>query len=128
MLPCYLDEHASERLTEALERLGEDATSADRLGHKGLSDAVHLRLAAESNRVLVTYDTNDFTLLHEAWHDWTNSWGAPVHHAGILLIHSSPRLDVTEVAAALHEFGSEHETIENRLFRWKQGMGWREVR
>ena len=128
MLPCYLDEHASERLTEALERLGDDATSANRLGHKGLSDAIHLRLAAESNRVLITYDTHDFTLLHEAWHDWTRAWGVVASHAGILLIHSSPRLEIGEVAAAIHQFGGEHDTIVSRLFAWKRTTGWREIR
>ena len=53
MLACYLDEHASERLTEVLGRLGHDATSANRLRRKGLSDALHLLFAAESNRVLI---------------------------------------------------------------------------
>ena len=127
MLPCYLDEHASERLTEALERLGEDATSANRLGRKGLSDTIHLRLAAGANRVLITYDTHDFTRLHEAWHDWTQAWGVAAQHAGILLIHSIPRLEIGDVADAIHRFSSDHDTIENRLFAWKQTTGWREI-
>lgn len=126
MLDCYLDEHASERLTETLEGLGLDATSANRLQRKGLSDALHLLYAAESNRVLITYDVKDFTLLHEAWQFWTRSWGVAARHAGIL-IYSVHKPQINEVAAAIAQLGNEHDTLENRVFSWRRRIGWTEV-
>ena len=127
MLVCYLDEHASERLTEALVGLGLDATSANRLQRKGLSDALHLLFAAESNRVLVTYDVKDFTLLHEAWHHWIRAWGVAARHAGILLIYSTNKPGIDEVAEAIDRLSNEHADFENRAFSWKRGIGWTEV-
>jgi hypothetical protein len=123
MLACYLDEQASERLREALERLGHDVTSADRLARKGLSDALDLLFAAEANRVLISYDIKDFELLHEVWHFWTQSWGVADRHAGILLIHTFNKPAIDEIAAAIDQIANEHETFENRIFVWKRGIG-----
>jgi hypothetical protein len=125
----YFDEQASERLTEALVGHGLDATSANRLGNKGLSDALHLLIAARAQRALVTYDTKDFTLLHEAWHAWSRAWGITDQHAGILLIYSAPRLSIEEVAEAVRQFDREHAgtSTAGRLFSWKRGTGWKEI-
>ena len=122
MLDCYLDEHASERLTEALGGLGLKATSANRLQRKGLSDALHLLYAAESNRVLITYDVKDFTLLHEAWQFWTRLWGVAARHAGILLIYSTNKPRIDEIDEAITRLGNELDTFENRVFSWKRGI------
>jgi hypothetical protein len=127
MLACYLDEQTSERLGEALERLGHDVTSANKLKRKGLSDALHLLLAADANRVLISYDIKDFKLLHEAWHFWTQSWGVANHHAGILLIHTFNKPAIGEVAAAIDQIANEQDILENRVFIWKRGIGWKEI-
>lgn len=127
MLACYLDEQVSERLTERLERLGLDATSANRLRRKGLSDALHLLIARQANRFLVSYDINDYVLLHEAWHFWTESWGVAARHAGILLLHTFNKPENQEVAEAIQQIANEYDTLESRIFEWKRGIGWKEI-
>lgn len=125
----YLDEQASERLTEALERLGHDATSAARLGNKKLSDAAQLLISAELRRVLVSYDVKDFKLLQEAWHAWPRAWSniPRPSHSGILLIHSSMSFDITDVADVIDQIAQTYDAIDNRLFVRRPRCGWHEV-
>jgi hypothetical protein len=129
VLPFYLDEHVSERLTDTLHTLGVDATSAGRTGNKGLNDALQLLVASRLGRTLVTYDVEDFTLLHEAWHSWSRAWNATAvaRHAGILMIYSSRGVSLMELANELHRFAGTEVAIDNRLFAWNRKVGWHEV-
>lgn len=92
MIPLYLDEDVTERLTESLLDLGLDATSVNRLGYKGRKDPQQLLTAARLRRVFITYNTRDFVLLHEAWHAWSAAWDArdAARHSGILLLSPIP--------------------------------------
>jgi hypothetical protein len=125
----HLDEHVSERFTELAERSGLDVTSIDRLGLKGLDDASNILLAAQTGRVLVTYDVRDYTLLHHAWQIWSSAWMAehPPQHAGIALIHSDKRAGFDGIVAALIELGDAIGVAANRLFVWNYGKGWTEI-
>lgn len=66
MADLYVDEDVSERLLAPLEARGHRPTSVGRLGHKGLSDARQLLIAADSGHLLVTHNAKDYRLLHEA--------------------------------------------------------------
>jgi hypothetical protein len=129
VVDLYLDEQISERLAEALEALGYDVVSVTRLGNKGLSDALHFMLAARAGRVVVTYDVEDFTLLHEAWQAWPHEWNVtPLpRHAGVLLIKPYTGLDAVTLAGLIHRLASAYPSIDNRLFAWNQRTDWQEI-
>lgn len=128
MRAFYLDEDVSERLTEALLALGLDATSVSRLRHKGLKDPQQLLIAANLNRVLITYNNDDFELLHEAWHTWTSAWGASAaaRHSGILLIYPGKDITIIDIAHTIHRFAESRAEIDNRLFAWNSVDDWHE--
>jgi len=128
-LTIYMDEDVTERLTEALLRLGLDVTSVSRLGNKGLKDYEQLLIAAGLNRTLLTYNTEDFELLHGAWRMWSRAWNATTaaRHAGILLIHSSKGITVPDIATAVHRFASNPPPMDNRLFAWTSDRDWHEI-
>lgn len=129
MIPLYLDEDVTERLTEALLDLGLDATSVNRLGHKGLKDPQQLLMAARLQRVFVTYNTRDFVLLHEAWHAWSTAWDAKdaARHHGILLLYPKKGDAVQHLARALHRFAFDHVTVDSRAFAWTRARDWYEL-
>jgi len=128
-LTLYMDEDVTERLTEALLRLGLDATSVSRLGNKGLKAYEQLLIAADLNRTLLTYNTEDFELLHGAWLAWSHAWDATTvaHHAGILLVHSSKGIAVPDLANAVRRFAVSPPPMDNRLFAWTYDRDRHEV-
>lgn len=129
MLSFYLDEQVSELLTTALQALGYDATSANRLGNKGLHDGLQLLIAANQGRVLVTYNYKDFTLLHRSWRDWTTDWSIQDHrrHSGIMLIRSSQGIRARTLAAAIDGLAQTTNDLSSRLVEWSQSSGWSEL-
>lgn len=124
----YLDESVSERVTDSLAALGFDATSADRLGHKGRRDTEQMIIAARLHRVLVTYDTNDFILLHDAWRSWPSDWGLKdePRHAGVLVIYPSKGIRAVEIAGLISQLVTTNPDLTNRLFGWSSRRGWEE--
>jgi hypothetical protein len=85
----YLDKNIAEALSSRLVALGHDAVTTNALRRKGAKDHQQVLFAAEQHRTLVTSNSHDFRLLHEAWRDWSAAWGtAPeiARHAGIMLI------------------------------------------
>lgn len=130
MIRLYLDEDVTERLVDALTLLGIDVLSANR-GNKGLDDPRQLLVARELNRVLVTNNTGDYLLLHQAWRAWSDAWDlrSTPEHPGMLLVHSAPGYDVARVASVIHEILSRPDSQDdfvNRTFAWNPRLGWHE--
>jgi uncharacterized protein DUF5615 len=125
----HLGEHVSERLTDRAVDCGLDVVSVDRLGLKGLDDTANLLLAAQTGRVLVTYDIRDHTLFHKAWLLGSTSWviGDPPRHAGIAAIHSAKTVGNEEIVEALVLLGESIDDADNRLFSWNHREGWSEI-
>jgi hypothetical protein len=125
-----LDENVSELLIPLLALLGYDAVSVGRLGWKGHSDADQLLAAASLGRVVVTYDVDDYELLHLAWHAWAAAWNVtPLPtHPGILTIRSSKGLTAQDIASAIDGLMKQESKLTNRFFGWTVQRGWEEPR
>lgn len=130
MVRLFLDEDMSLRLVQALNERGIDALSAND-GYKGLNDAAQLLSSRSLGRVLVTNNTSDFLLLHQAWITWSSAWnlGEMERHAGMLLIHSAPGFDsqlIADEIRLLLDRMSRASSFENRAISWDVKWGWRE--
>ena len=64
MANYYLDEHVGDVFVPPLTTLGHDVLSTRDAGNKGLSDPRQLLFAGHHARVMVTFNTRHFTLLH----------------------------------------------------------------
>jgi Domain of unknown function (DUF5615) len=125
-LRLYLDEQVSDRLADALRDLGHEVATTGGLGNKGLSDPRQVLVAAESDRVLVTYNAQHFRILHEAWGLWSRTWSVSeaASHPGILILYPGKGIDVALVAAAIHELAGLDLILRNRLLAWTPRDGW----
>jgi len=125
----YLDENLPHRLAARLDELGHDAVSTDQLGNKGTRDHRQLLLAAHVARILVTYNAGDFRLLHDAWRDWSQAWGATAQarHTGILIIQQEHGLTLVLLAQVIADLVARVEGFGNRLFAWNRRQGWHEI-
>ena len=88
----YLDDDsASRQLSSLLHKAGHNVAIPGNLGISGAPDPTHLTQAIRNDRVLLTRNARDFTLLHEMVRA---SGGA---HPGILLLHfdNDPIRDLT---------------------------------
>jgi hypothetical protein len=63
----YLDEDVHRRVASALRLRSFDVISAHEVERWGLSDEEQLGYAAAEGRVLFTYNTSDYLVLHRAW-------------------------------------------------------------
>ena len=113
MARIYLDEDISRDTKRILDRQGHDVIHALDVGHISVPDPEHLKYAAETGRVLVTFNRRDFREAHQIWvalNIWTN---LNSDHAGILtpwgqianvqwanLVHES-NVGVAETTAAV---------------------------
>jgi Domain of unknown function (DUF5615) len=133
-LRFYLDENVPEGLIGALGTFGHDVESTSGLARKRTPDHLQLLFAAQSLRILVSYDADDFRSLHLAWRDWSAAWQTPsdvARHPGILVIQQDKSgLDVPGIARVIDELVSSlanSDEAVNRLWIWKRATGWREV-
>ena len=129
MTGFYLDEDVTEHLATALIALDYDVTTAGWLGTKGQKDPDQLLIAAQLDRIFVTYNADDFKVLQEAWHSWPRAWAvAPrPHHRGILIIHPSRNVTPLDIAAAIHDHVTTVGSLDDKLFAWTLYYGWREI-
>jgi hypothetical protein len=127
--PFYLDENVSERLATGLNALGHDAVTTAELGRKGATDVSQLSFAARERRILITYDTDHFEMLHEAWRSWSHDWGVQdrIRHAGILRLPDPGILPVPDATRVVIDLLKRIEAVENRLFVWLTTSGWQEI-
>jgi hypothetical protein len=117
----YLDANVSRHIVGPLERDGHDVLETHRIGQSRAWDNEQLLLAAESGRIFVTHNFEDFRLLHAAWTLWSAAWGVAPSHAGILVLdqHSHQQLALTITA-----FIQRGLPLRTQLYRWQHVRGW----
>lgn len=105
---------------------GHDVVTAVDLGLQRADDDVHLTEAAEAGRILVTYNRDDFILLHRAWQRWSRRWGVHRSHAGILVIPQFPHWQPARAAVEMEGIVRQ-APINDELYTydWQTGTGWR---
>lgn len=124
MTDFYLDHNISSQLATLLRRRGHAVVSARQIGRERGDDAEHLFIAAEQQRIVVTHDRDDFTLLHRAWTRWSVGWGIMVSHAGIVVFPQPPRLTVGQSDQEIATLLARQPVMTNTLFVWSTGAGW----
>ncbi len=136
MAALFLDNDVSVRLAVLLNSEGHDVTTARQERRRSASDAEQLLRASEQGRILVTHNTNDYVLLHDAWLLWSSAWGIEPHHAGILTIPQSHHVPVDRMARDIDRLLQSGTTVVDRLYRrriggarvgwerWRIGVGW----
>jgi predicted nuclease of predicted toxin-antitoxin system len=125
----YLDENLPEYLVICLQELGHDAVSTTQVGQKGLSDPEQLLLSRQMDRILITFNSDDFRMLHTAWIVWSRAWNS-VHsqHAGILVLRQEqPALRPKELAPVIDKIANLADDFTNRIWLWNRVEGWREA-
>ncbi len=127
MVRSYLDENIAVELREILNQLSHDAAHSYDLGNRSISDPEHLLAAAETERILVTYNRRDFEPLHQFW-TALNSWGIlSQSHAGILAPLGEISIDIW--SGLVHDFVSRRQDLRNQMWVWWRQRGeWRQLR
>jgi hypothetical protein len=122
----YLDENIPKATARFLTERGHDAKTARQLGLEAFPDGKHLLVATQQRRILVTHNSRDFLLLHNAWLHWTNAWQISQRHPGILLFPQMLAADIAQVVHDLmtHEHPLYARPIENELYTWNKEHGW----
>jgi len=131
-----LDEDVAHAVASLLRYRGLNVDSAKELGRLGLTDPQVLLRAAEQQQTLVTHNRKDFRALHEAWILWRGRWAVEVEqttggsttltqHAGILIV---PHMRNQELARIIEEFDDAAHPTMDRLFAWRRGAGWFEIK
>ena len=129
MASFYLDEHVGEAFVPPLAALGHDALSTRDAGNKGLSDPRQLLFAIRHGRIMVTFNSRHFAMLHEMLVLSATRDARPRTslHAGIALLPSSSRVAPDLLIAALDELPRFAADFANRCFRWIPATGWEAV-
>ena len=108
MARLYADENFRRRIVEALKTLGHDVLTAYEAGNANLSipDDKVLEFARDSNRIIITFNRQDFIRLHHQ-----NS----IHSGIIVCTEDSNYLALTQ---RIHDvILSLGDNIENQLIR-----------
>jgi predicted nuclease of predicted toxin-antitoxin system len=69
----FLDHNVSLRVAEFLRQRGHTARTAREMRLEGVGDEEILLTAATREWTVVTHNTKDFRLLHDAWHRWSGA-------------------------------------------------------
>jgi predicted nuclease of predicted toxin-antitoxin system len=122
MLGLYLDHNVALEVAELLRRRGHLAIAARDLGLERATDDVQLLTAAERGLILLSHDTKDYPLLHDAWRRWSNAWNVtPLHH-GILIVPQ--QWSRTQIVDMVDAFLATAPTLTNELYRYYPALGW----
>ncbi len=117
MADFHIDNDIPPALAQELMSLGHTAVTARDLGLSAAGDEVHLFTAAQSSRILVTHNKDDFVLLHAAWIYWTGQWQMARAHQGILIVKQQ-KLLVPQMARAIDGFTKRGQPLANRAYEW----------
>ncbi len=124
MADFYADQNISLDLIALLRGRGHTAITARDLGLERARDDEHLLVAAERGRMLLTYNRDDFELLHDAWRRWSRAWQVTAAHAGILIAPHPPHRSVAEAAREIDSLLASGYPLANELYRWRPVGGW----
>lgn len=124
MARIYLDEQMDTDLTEMLVGYGHDAIHTYDVGNRGAPDSRQLLFAADTGRILVTLNREDFEELHRWWLA-LNSWGIMGRdHSGILTTWGD--IPTAEWAVLVNDFLQQSQELTNRMLRYnRQLRRWR---
>ena len=124
MTRIYLDEQLDTDITDILVSYGHDAIHTYDAGNRGASDSQQLLFAANTERVLLTLNREDFEELHRWWLA-LNTWGVMGRsHSGILTTWGDISTD--EWASLVNDFLSQGRELTNRMMRYnRQLRRWR---
>jgi hypothetical protein len=107
MASLLADENFAEPVTLILRTLGHDIETMAELGwtNKGISDATVLQYAAQTQRILLTFNRKDFIRLHQE-----NS-----NHAGIIVCTIDPNFKA--LAERIHILLENTSNLSGQLLR-----------
>ncbi len=118
MARLYVDEQLDPILRNLFIQYGHDAIHTYDVGKEGSPDTEQLSFAAQSSRILVTLNREDFEDLHRLWLA-LNDWGLMARkHAGILTTWG--RIPVEEWAALIHDYVGQAPEMRNRMWEWNR--------
>ena len=124
MARLYLDEHLDTGMTAILSALGHDVVHTFDVGNRGALDSQQLLFAAETERVLVTLNQEDFEELHRWWLA-LNEWGVMQRqHSGILTTWGD--IPAQEFSPLIDSLLGQNPNLANRMIRYnRQSRRWR---
>ena len=124
MARLYLDEQSRVELKDLLAGYGHDVLHTYDVGNREAPDSRQLLFAAETGRIIVTLDREDFEELHRWWLA-LNEWGIMRRsHAGILTTWGD--IDVTEWAGLINSLLERMPEMGNQMYRYnRQLRRWR---
>ncbi|HLI27520.1 MAG TPA: DUF5615 family PIN-like protein [Chloroflexota bacterium] len=129
MAAFYIDNCLSPKIADELQHRQHQAaaTRHRQLGRAG--DHEQLLTAYQNREILVTGNLRDFLLLHDAWCLWLSAFvtPSPPSHLGILVVPQQ----YWDPATAAHElalFVTSGRVLTNRVYRYRRGHGWEQLR
>ncbi len=124
MARIYLDEQLDTDITEMLVGYGHDAIHTYDAGNRGAPDSRQLLFAADSNRIIITLNREDFEELHRWWLA-LNAWGIMTRdHSGILTTWGD--IPMGEWAGLVNGLLEQCPELSNRMMRYnRQLQRWR---
>ena len=124
MTRLYLDEHSGLAIKEILTGYGHDVLNTYDVGNRGAPDSQQLLFAADTGRVLVTLNREDFEELHRWWLA-LNAWGIMSRdHSGILTTWGD--IPASEWAGLVNDLLEQSPELTNRMMRYnRQLQRWR---
>lgn len=124
MVDFHLDNDVSLRLEPLLRGAGHTATAARHLGLAAATDDAQLVSAVKGDRLLVTHNRRDFTLLHDAWRSWPTVFGTtlPAHPGILALEHATPTLLFRAIDQLLASTSPPSRL--NEMFWWWVRANW----
>ena len=124
MARIYLDEQSRVELKDLLAGYGHDVLHTYDVGRRGALDSRQLLFAAETGRILVTLNREDFEELH-LWCLALNEWGV-MHreHAGIFTTWGD--INAAEWAELINSLLQSTSELTNQLYRYnRRSHRWR---
>jgi hypothetical protein len=122
----YIDNDVALEVARLLNVSGHTAVTARDVGREGDRDEEQLLVASQQGHIFLTHNEADFVLLHDAWQRWSEAWGVPARHAGILIVPQGRRYGLDwgseQIARSVVDCLHECSPISGRLFR-RTGAG-----